>query len=106
MNGYNHAFVIENDATQNGQTLWFRGRTSEGGFSQFAGNGNIAPNFLSRGAVRFLPAHWHHPLNTFTYSSVSVVRVAPIPVSSVVLRHPLYFRPNSQSQNRVRFRSH
>jgi hypothetical protein len=67
MNGHNHAFVVENQSNQNGQIM-SAGAGGEGGFSQMAGGGNIAPNYTFA-----IQLDAYSPLTnggSFTYSSV------------------------------------
>jgi hypothetical protein len=75
MNGLNHAFVVENQSNQNGQAFC-SGAGGEGGFSQSAGGGNIAPNFTfammldayspltEAGSFTHSSAQWYESLQT------------------------------------------
>jgi hypothetical protein len=73
MNGHNLAFVVNNDNTQPGNTL-SSGAGPEGGFAQFAGGGNIAPNntfalqlsseapLTGSGSFTYSSAQWYESL--------------------------------------------
>lgn len=66
MNGLNHAFVVENQSNQNGQ-VFCAGAGLEGGFVQFAGGGNIAPDKVF--AVQLDSSNPLTEGGSFTYSS-------------------------------------
>lgn len=82
-NGLNHAFVVQNQTNQNGQTF-SAGAGDEAGCSQMAGGSNIAPNntlCMPFDQVDFL----QQGDSSFTYSSVQLtesVQTTGIPVTT------------------------
>jgi hypothetical protein len=77
-NGYNFAFVVQNSNNIEIFNTFTGGAGAEGGFSQFAGGGNIAPNHVF--ALEFDSySSLTNSSGTFSYSSAQIYQTLQAP---------------------------